>query len=141
MPRFRLKGIHQNPRKLADGRVVTYWYAWRGRGAPRLTGEPGSPEFIASYNEAVSRKDAPQSGTTLSSVLVKYEASEGAFGGLSERTKKDYRGKIDLIRRKFGTLPLGALTDPKMRECSWNGETNLPRSLDDKLTTPSTCWR
>jgi hypothetical protein len=47
--RVRLKGINYATKRLADGRKVTYWYAWRG--GPQLQGEPGTPEFIASYNE------------------------------------------------------------------------------------------
>ncbi len=36
----------------------TYYYAWKN-GGPRLTGEPGSDEFRASYKEAYARPDAP----------------------------------------------------------------------------------
>jgi hypothetical protein len=39
----------------AKGRV--YWYAWRG--GPRLHGEEGSPEFWASYNEAIQGRHTP----------------------------------------------------------------------------------
>ena len=47
--RIRLKGITG----LADGTRRTYWYTWKGGPPPR--GEPGTPEFVASYNEAVAR--------------------------------------------------------------------------------------
>src|SRR5205809_4977647 len=47
-----LKGIHTVTSK---GR--TYYYAWRG--GPRLRGEPGSPEFHASYNEAIQERRTP----------------------------------------------------------------------------------
>jgi hypothetical protein len=46
--------------RLADGTRRTYWYAWKG--GPPLRGEPGSPEFIASYNAAVAAKVMGQSG-------------------------------------------------------------------------------
>ena len=49
--RFRLKGINCVRKRLASGRDVTYWYAWKS--GPALRGEPGSPEFISSYNEAI----------------------------------------------------------------------------------------
>lgn len=46
--RYPLKGAFK---VTAKGR--TYWYAWRGPPlGPRLSGEPGSPEFHASYVEA-----------------------------------------------------------------------------------------
>ena len=49
MVRINLKGI---ARVTAKGR--TYWYAWRG--GPRLCGDPGSPEFVQSYNEAIENR-------------------------------------------------------------------------------------
>ncbi len=58
--RVRLKGINSVTKPLKDGTTVTYWYAWKG--GPRLDGEPGDPEFIASYNRAVARLVPSQSG-------------------------------------------------------------------------------
>jgi hypothetical protein len=71
--RIRLKGINSIRKQLADGTYRTYWYAWKG--GPPLRGEPGSPEFIASYNEAAARKVTPPTGTLLS-ILDGYQASE-----------------------------------------------------------------
>ena len=51
--RVHLKGIHILRMKLASGATAHYHYAWRG--GPRLVGEPGSPEFIASYYAAIHR--------------------------------------------------------------------------------------
>src|SRR6266700_8027673 len=70
MARIRLKGLNSATKVLADGRRVTYWYAWRG--GPQLRGEPGTPEFVASYNEAVARKVVPPRGQ-LVSVLQGYQ--------------------------------------------------------------------
>jgi hypothetical protein len=58
--RIRLKGINSHTAKLADGTTKTYWYAWKG--GPRLNGEPGTPEFIASYNEAAAQRIKPAGG-------------------------------------------------------------------------------
>jgi hypothetical protein len=55
--RIRLKGINSTRKKFADGSWRTYYYAWKG--GPPLRGEPGTPEFVASYNEAVARKIVP----------------------------------------------------------------------------------
>jgi len=52
--RVRLRGINSRRKKLADGSWRTYYWAWKG--GPPLRGEPGTPEFIASYNEAVAQK-------------------------------------------------------------------------------------
>lgn len=62
--RVKLKGIASATKKLADGRKVKYYYAWRG--GPKLQGQPGSPEFIASYNAAIAaRIAAPHSARPL----------------------------------------------------------------------------
>ena len=49
--KYPLKGIFKVTAKGRD-----YWYAWRGPPlGPRLKGAPGSPEFLASYVEALER--------------------------------------------------------------------------------------
>jgi hypothetical protein len=109
--RVRLKGINSATKRLADGRRVTYWYAWRG--GPQLRGEPGTPEFIASYNEAVARRVTPPPGVLGS--LVRYYEGTTDFGDLADRTKADYRKHLAIIERDFGDLPLAALNEPEMR--------------------------
>jgi hypothetical protein len=61
--RVLLKGINRVVKRLADGRTEVYYYAWKG--GPRLRGKPASPEFHASYNEAVSRKSPAPAGVLL----------------------------------------------------------------------------
>ena len=109
--RVRLKGINRASMTLADGRVVTYYYAWKG--GPRLRGEPGSPEFHASYNEAVTAKIAPPAGVLLA--LTRWFEETSEFVELADRTKADYRKKLAMIERDFGDLPLAALDDKRTR--------------------------
>jgi len=78
-----------------------------------LRGEPGTPEFIASYNEAVARRVMPPRGTLLS-VLQGYQASDD-FLKLAARSRADYVGKIKVIEKTFGDFPLSALTDKRTR--------------------------
>jgi integrase len=82
-------------------------------GGPPLRGEFGSPEFHASYNEAVAQRTAPPKGK-LFSVLRAYQDS-AEFKNLSTRSRSDYIGKIKLIEREFGDFPLSAMTDPRAR--------------------------
>jgi integrase len=111
--RVRLKGLHSATKELADGRRVKYHYAWRG--GPRIEGEPGTPEFMAAYNEAVSRKIAPPVGV-LSSLTRYFEQETSEFKDeLAERTKADYRKHIAEIEKEFGDLPLAALDDRRTR--------------------------
>ena len=99
--RIRLKGLNSINKKLADGTRRTYWYAWKG--GPPLRGEPGSPEFVASYNEAVARKVVEPQGMLLS-VLQAYQAS-AEFNGVAARTRSDYVKKIKVIEAAFGDFP------------------------------------
>lgn len=109
--RVRLKGINKITKRLADGTVRTYYYAWKG--GPALRGKPGSPEFVASYNEAVAKKITPPSGT-IHSILRGYQASDD-FTQLRDRTRADYIVQIKKIETKFGDFPLSALTDRRTR--------------------------
>ena len=110
--RVLLKGIHKGPTKrLADGTWKTYWYAWKG--GPPLRGEPGTPEFVHGYNEAIARKVATPQGT-LQSPLRAYEAS-AEFSGLRERTRADYIKQFKIIERDLGDFPLAGLTDRRTR--------------------------
>src|SRR5262245_47541830 len=100
--RVRLKGLNSRRKRLADGSWKTYWWAWKG--GPSLSGHPGTPEFMAAYNAAVSAKVALPTGT-LKSVIARFEDS-AEFGQLAGRTKSDYLKHLDAIEREFGTFPL-----------------------------------
>jgi integrase len=109
--RVRLRGLNSITKRLADGTRRTYWYAWKG--GPPLRGEPGTPEFIASYNEAAARKVVPPRGTLLS-VLQHFQASED-FTGLAASTRRSYVALILRIEKAFADFPLAALTDRRTR--------------------------
>src|SRR5881628_2429939 len=110
--RVRLRGINSVTKQLADGRKVTYWYAWKG--GPALRGEPGTPEFVASYNEAVARKVPPVQGT-LQSLIDYFQRTTEFTKDISERTRADYKQQIKIIEQKVGDFPLSALSDPRTR--------------------------
>ena len=111
--RVRLKGINSYTAKLADGTTRTYWYAWKG--GPRLRGTLGSPEFHASYNEAVAQKLKTPSGWVLS-LLQGYQATDEFRTQLAPRTREDYRRIIEkVIEPEFGDFPLSALSDKRTR--------------------------
>jgi integrase len=109
--RIQLKGINRITKRLADGSKRTYWYAWKG--GPPLCGEPGSAEFVASYNAAVAQKVVPPRGTLLS-IMQTYQAS-GDFQGLADATRKGYVWHIRRIEKAFHDFPLSGLTDRRAR--------------------------
>lgn len=112
----------------AKGRI--YFYAWRG--GPRLLGKPGSPEFIASYQEAHDRLRRPDPNRFRSAV-VGYKAST-AYAHLADSTKATWAPWLDRIDEHFGALRIGQFDRPeKIRPVirQWrNRYADTPRSAD-----------
>ena len=108
--RVRLKGLNSKRKRLADGSFKTYWYAWKG--GPPLRGEPGTPEFIASYNEAVAQKIKPPTGFFRSAAAI---PGQRDFRSLADSTRRSYVPLITRIERSFGDFPLSALSDRRTR--------------------------
>lgn len=109
--RVKLKGINRVKKKLANGSVATYYYAWKG--GPRLDGTPGSPEFHASYNAAVEAK-RPRHAGSLQSILDAFEVSAD-FERLAAKTRADYKRHFRKIEAEFGDFPIKALEDRRTR--------------------------
>ena len=124
--RVRLKGINSKRKRLADGSWRTYWWAWKG--GPSLRGEPGSPEFIASYNEAVAKKIALPTGALMALLFRFQESAEFQFG-ISPRTRRDYIKQIKRIERAFGDFPLKGLTDPRARSIFLDWRDQLAKKI------------
>lgn len=109
--RVHLKGVHTVSKTLAGGQVVTYRYAWRG--GPRLMETPGTTAFVAEYSERIAERKRP-AGDTFFSLIAEYkQASE--FTTKRERTRKDYLRYLGMIEREFGSVPIAALSDARMR--------------------------
>lgn len=120
----RLEGVHT---VVSKGR--TYHYAWRG--GPRLSGEPGSPEFVASYSKAHAARKAPVEGT-MRGVVTQYKASP-AYTRLGEHTKRAYAKHLDAIEDRWATLPVEALNDAEVRRefVEWRDSmSKTPRTAD-----------
>ncbi|MFI0843532.1 tyrosine-type recombinase/integrase [Mesorhizobium sp. IMUNJ 23232] len=109
--RINLRGLNRTKKTLADGTVKIFWYAWKG--GPPLSGQPGEPEFIASYNAAVARKVITPAGVLLS-ILQGFQASSD-WDDLADRTRRDYVKLIKVIEKDFGDMPLSALADQRAR--------------------------
>lgn len=109
--RIRLKGLNRVKKRLASGKTVTYYYAWKG--GPRLQGDPGSQQFIESYNAAIAARFAAPPDQ-LRSILEKYEAST-SFSDLADRTRQDYRKHLRTIEAEYGDFPIEALADRRTR--------------------------
>jgi integrase len=108
----------------------TYYYAWRG--GPRLRGEPGSAEFIASYNEAIESRRTPDPGR-FKSLVVLYKAS-GDYKNLADTTRKNWAPWLDRIADYFGELRIAQFDRPqKIRPVirRWRNQwADKPRTAD-----------
>jgi integrase len=125
MVKVDLKGIAKVTTK---GR--TYWYAWRG--GPRLCGEPGSPEFMASYNEAIENRRLPDPGRFRSLVTL-YKASPD-YRKLAPSTVRNWSPWLDRIAGYFGDLSIAQFDRPeKIRSIirRWRNQwADKPRTAD-----------
>jgi integrase len=125
MVKVDLKGI---AKVKAKGR--TYYYAWRG--GPRLRGEPGSPEFIASYNEAVAQLRALDE-SRFRFVVADYKGSAD-YKKLADSTRDQWGKWLDRIALYFGELRIAQFDRPaKIRPVirRWRGQwADRPRTAD-----------
>lgn len=133
MVTVRLKGVHR-VRARRKGRILEYHYAWRG--GPRLTGAPGSPEYVASFNAAHASRKVGAVGT-LNGIIVQYRASP-KFAKLGQHTKRAYNRHLDEIERRWGTMPAAALDDAEVRRefIDWRDSlSSTPRTADMAIGT------
>lgn len=109
-----LAGINQTKKKLRDGTIVTYYYAWKS--GPRLEGEYGSPEFVTSYVEA--RKGRPvEPPKTLGDLLDDYASSKAFENKLAVGTKRKKLRYIRRIKRDaIAELTIPSLSNPRTTE-------------------------
>jgi integrase len=104
MVKIELKGI---VKIRAKGRV--YWYAWRG--GPRLRVEPGTPEFIVSYNEALEHRH-PADPRRFRSLVTLYRASPD-YQNLAASTVRNWAPWLDRIAQYFGDLSVAQFDRPE----------------------------
>ena len=93
---------------------------------------------MQAYHDAHAARRKP-SQNCLFTLIAEFKQS-AEFGGLSERTKKDYRTFLRLVEDKFGTMPLKALEDPRARGLfkQWrDGYADRPRKADHLWTALS----
>lgn len=115
----------------------TYRYAWRkekGSNAnpPRLIGEPGSPEFMRSYIEAIENRRMPDTERARSLVVL-YKSSPD-YKSLADSTKRNWGPWLDRIADYFGELRIAQFDRPeKIRPIirRWRNQwTDKPRTAD-----------
>ena len=104
MVTVELRGVH---RVLSKGKY--YYYAWRG--GPRLTGKPGSEEFMAAYNEAIESRSIPDSARFRA--VIKAYRSSPEYAKLADSTKRNWSRMLDKIDAHFGETSNVLFDKPK----------------------------
>lgn len=132
--RIRLKGINTVKRKLAGGQTRTDYY-YRKTGV-KLTGEPGTPEFLRSYEAAAKAPSHKPATDTVSGLIRQYCASP-QWTKLAESTREIGRLNLKAVEERWGTTPLVHVENRKIRAIllRWHdklAETH-PRAADNKV--------
>lgn len=126
MAKVELKGLHTVKTK---GRV--YYYAWRGGPRVPTDAEPGTPAFMAAYNEVVAEACAPDS-KKFRAVVVDYKRRH--FHSLAKTTRQVWSPWLDRIINHFGNLSTAQFNRPeRIRPIirNWRaGYQDTPRAAD-----------
>ncbi|MGB0920622.1 MAG: tyrosine-type recombinase/integrase [Alphaproteobacteria bacterium] len=108
--RFEFKHIHRVKKRLADG--SSKYYHYHRLTGKRIHGQPGTPEFIASYEQASRIEHKVKH--TFAGLVVLYRASP-EYQNLSASTREAYAKALESAVNAFGTAPFGALEDKRFR--------------------------
>jgi hypothetical protein len=112
MARIGLLHIKVTKKVLADGSLRVFRYHRKtGR---RILGEPGTPDFMASYAEAARTAPAVTDRDTLGGLIGRYKASR-SFGDAAPSTRRMYDFYLQQIVIDWGDMPIGALDDRRIR--------------------------
>ncbi|WP_201463676.1 tyrosine-type recombinase/integrase [Brevundimonas aurantiaca] len=87
---------------------IAYYYAWKGKGAPRLKAEPGSAAFVEELAAALAtRRNGDRSkmlGLTHLWLASDAWTKPRGQGGMADSTKKNWKPFVKAIQTDFGAL-------------------------------------
>lgn len=110
--RLRLKHINTVKRRRVDGSVVVYRY--HRKTGKQIHGEPGTPDFLRSYEQAAGAKLKRTEGT-LADLIKRFEESP-EYADLRATTKAEYKRKLAVVDKKWGETPYEFLTDMEWKK-------------------------
>ncbi len=131
----KLTGVHKVRVKLADGTYETYYYAWRGKGAPRITSKPGTKAFTQEFIRLTKDRQKTVYKGTVSSLIDDY-VKTARYKALSTSTRRDYERMFGAIRLDLGDCPFNAIESRGSRRgfIEWRDKMkDSPRSADMHL--------
>ncbi|WP_346657234.1 tyrosine-type recombinase/integrase [Rhizobium herbae] len=101
-------GVHKVNVKLAGGGAETYYYAWRGKGAPRIHAKPGTKAFTQEFMRLTRDRQKTVVDGTIGSLIDDFRKTAG-YQKLAPSTRRDYERQFATIRLKFETFPVPAI--------------------------------
>lgn len=104
----KLVGVHKVKVKLADGTETIYFYAWRGKGAPRIMSKPGTKAFTQEFIRLTRDRERKVTDGTIGSLIDDFRQT-ATYQKLAASTRRDYERQFLLIRTKFETFPVAAI--------------------------------
>ncbi|MET4788282.1 site-specific recombinase XerC [Bradyrhizobium japonicum] len=113
MVRANLEGVFPTYKTLKDGTRRRYWY--HRATLKRLHGEPGSAEFIADY-AAAEKLIRDRHAGTFNALVRSYTTSIEFEQKLASSTRAEYKRMLTKAEGEFGTMPIAALDDPRVRK-------------------------
>lgn len=132
----KLVGVHKVNVKLADGTAATYYYAWRGKGAPRIMAKPGTKAFTQEFIRLTRDRPAKAAAVgTIGSLVDEFRAT-AKYKALAAATRKDYERMFGMIANEFRTFPVSAIEARGSRRLflEWRDTMkDAPRSADMHL--------
>ncbi|PWE54378.1 integrase [Metarhizobium album] len=131
----KLVGVHKLRVKLADGSFATYYYAWRGKGAPRIMSKPGTKAFTQEFLRLTKDRQKDVREGTIGSLIEDFRKTAG-YGKLAPSTRRDYERQLATIRLEYETFPIRAVEarGSRMIFMNWrDGMKEAPRSADMHL--------
>lgn len=130
----KLVGVHKViVRK--NGQETVYYYAWRGKGAPRIKSKPGTKAFTQEFIRLTRDKKHKTGAGTVGALIEEYRAT-ARYKALSPSTRKDYERIFGAIRLEFDDLPFDAVEARGSRRgfLEWRDKMkDSPRSADMHL--------
>lgn len=127
----RLRHVHKLRHR--DGRP-RYVLRIPGCRAVTLSGEPGTPEFMAAYTRAVQEAAPPGprlAPGSLDALAVSYYASP-AFAALRPSTQAAYRRLVEELRAGYGARPV-RLLEPRHVEAMLAAKAGAPTAANHRL--------
>lgn len=91
----------------------TYYYAWKGKGAPRLYSEPGSDAFVQELQLAIQERRAGDPDK-IAGLCIRYRGSDD-YKALAASTRRNWARWIDRVQAHFGPLSIGQFDRPSIR--------------------------